>query len=273
MLNDEKLSSFLLEIFVPPQFIFYSPLEGSVSYSEGSSMNLSCRAFAIPPANITWIYRDKNKQSRTIHNGEDVYISSLQSSDSGSYECIASNHFHASISRSFYVTVQYSPRVMILNDKMTSDVQDTVIVKCHICSIPEVSQINWLRHDQILMDVNILIKTQTIDHYQCTESIMEIVDVSEYQFGQYECRAENNLGQNSAFIDIQQNSKNSKVKQKEFNSNEINRNGRTALLIDNHEKLNSTSNPRWLTNNSFVNKYFSFYYYSIIVFIYWIRLV
>ncbi len=35
-----------------------------------------------------------------------MYISLLQSSDSGSYECIASNKFHASISRSFYVTVQ-----------------------------------------------------------------------------------------------------------------------------------------------------------------------
>jgi hypothetical protein len=58
---------------------------------------------------------------------------------------------------------------------MTNDVHDTVIIKCHICSIPEVIQINWLRHDQIMMDVNILIKTQTIDHYQCSESIMEIV--------------------------------------------------------------------------------------------------
>jgi hypothetical protein len=64
---------------------------------------------------------------------------------------------------------------MILNDKMTSDVHDTVAVKCHVCSIPEIIQINWLRHDQIMMDVNIIIKTQTIDHYQCSESIMEIV--------------------------------------------------------------------------------------------------
>ncbi len=41
-----------------------------------------------------------------IHSGEDVYISSLESTDSGSYECIASNGYHATISRSFYVTVQ-----------------------------------------------------------------------------------------------------------------------------------------------------------------------
>ncbi|CAF0950590.1 unnamed protein product [Rotaria sordida] len=274
MLNDEKLTSFLLEIFVPPRFISYFPIEGSVSYSEGSSMNLSCRAFAVPSANITWIYRDKNKQSKTIHYGEDVYISSLQSSDSGSYECIASNNFHASISRSFYVTIQYSPRVMILNDKMTSDIHDTVIVKCHVCSIPEVIQINWLRHDQMIMDVNILIKTQTIDHYQCLESTMEIVDINEYQFGQYECRAENNLGQNFAYIDIQQISRNIKIKQQEFHSNEINRNGRTALLIDNQDKnftITSTKTPKWLSNCSSVYVLSSFYYYSLSLLICWIR--
>jgi hypothetical protein len=31
-------------------------------------MNLSCRVFSIPSANITWIYRDKNKQSKSNFN-------------------------------------------------------------------------------------------------------------------------------------------------------------------------------------------------------------
>ncbi|UJR29869.1 hypothetical protein I4U23_017417 [Adineta vaga] len=240
MLNDEKLTSFSLEIFVPPRFLSYHPIEGSVSYAENTTMNLSCQAFAVPPANITWIYRDKNKQSKTIQNGENVYISSLRSSDSGSYECIASNHYHASISRAFYVTVQYSPRLMILNDKMMRNIHDTVLIKCHVCSIPEVRQINWFRQDQIITDVNILIKIHKIDHHQCSESIMEIVDLDEYQFGQYECRAENNLGENSAYIDIEQSSKSFKTKQQEFHANEFNRNGRTALLIDKNHKFNKT---------------------------------
>ena len=67
-----------------------------------------------------------------------------------------------------------SPRLMIFNEKIVRDVQETVLVKCRVCSIPEVIQINWLRHDQIINDVNILTKTHPIDH-QCSETIMEIV--------------------------------------------------------------------------------------------------
>ncbi len=61
-ININHLNTFYL---VPPRFLSYSPLEASIPYPEGSSMNLSCRAFAIPSANITWIYRDRNKQSRS----------------------------------------------------------------------------------------------------------------------------------------------------------------------------------------------------------------
>ena len=35
--------------------------------------------------------------------------------------------------------------------------------------------INWLRHEQIIADVNILIKSAAIDPYQCSQSTMEIV--------------------------------------------------------------------------------------------------
>lgn len=55
----------MIFILVPPRFISYYPIEGSISYSEGSSMNLSCRAYSIPISNITWTYKDKNKQSKS----------------------------------------------------------------------------------------------------------------------------------------------------------------------------------------------------------------
>ena len=69
-----------------------------------------------------------------------------------------------------------SPRVTISNNIVTSDVHDTVIVKCRVCSNPQATQIDWLRHNQPIMDVNVLVQMQTTtDRHQCTESIMEIV--------------------------------------------------------------------------------------------------
>ena len=48
-----------------------------------------------------------------IHNGEYFYLQSIQPSDSGVYECVASNLYHVSISRSFFVTVQCTFRVSL----------------------------------------------------------------------------------------------------------------------------------------------------------------
>ena len=107
-----------------------------MSYAENSSMNLSCYAYAVPQVNLTWIFKDKNKRIQSIensisanekisiycsdiHQGENLVISSVDSSNSGLYECIASNQYHAAISRAFYVTVQckskQNPMKMTLN--------------------------------------------------------------------------------------------------------------------------------------------------------------
>jgi len=53
----------IFSFLVPPRFVSYFPLEGNIVYPENSSMNLSCHAFAIPSINLTWIYKNKNKQT------------------------------------------------------------------------------------------------------------------------------------------------------------------------------------------------------------------
>jgi len=75
------------------------------------------------------------------------------------------------------------------------------------------------------------------------------------------------------FFFLKKDPKTLKRKHNEFDLNEINRNSRTASLIDYTETANSTSIPKWLSNCSFINKYSWLYSYSIIVFIYWIRSV
>ncbi|CAF1228730.1 unnamed protein product [Rotaria sp. Silwood1] len=202
MHNDEKLLSFLLEIFVPPRFVSFSPLGASISYPEGSSMNLSCHAYAFPSTNITWIYRNKNKQSKTIHYGEDLFISSVESTDSGSYECIASNGYHEKISRSFYVTIQYPPRVII--NKFIDFHIKPIQLNCQICSIP-LSHIEWIKNGKNISNEQ-LFDSQTnlvsMENEECFMTTLIIHDSSDENYGRYECRAENFLGYHSDHIDF-----------------------------------------------------------------------
>ena len=46
-------------------------------------------------------------------------------------------------------------------------------MKCRVCSMPQVNNIYWLRHNQQLIDTNIHIKTRMIND-QCLESSMKI---------------------------------------------------------------------------------------------------
>ncbi|UJR16542.1 hypothetical protein I4U23_003442 [Adineta vaga] len=276
MFNDEKLFSFLIEILVAPHFISYYPLEGSISPLENSTLNFSCHAFAIPAVNISWIFKNKLKQSKNVHNGENLYLTSIQSSDSGLYECIASNMYHASISRAFYVTVQYAPHVLILNEKIRTLSHNTVTIQCRICSIPQVEHISWLRDNQVILDMNIDVKIHTIDD-QCSESLMKIMDINEHQFGQYECRAENLLGHQSDYIDIQQIPKIRRVKQKNY-PDEINRNGRTALFTNKSlkKKKNQTSVAEFnenLLSHSICRRTSWTWWWILCLIIYWICLV
>ena len=69
---------------------------------------------------------------------------------------------------------------------MRSIVGARVTVKCHVCAVPEVAQINWLRHDQLIVDVNVLIQSETIDDFQCLQSIMKIIVRSQQTFSKNE---------------------------------------------------------------------------------------
>ncbi len=67
-----------------------------------------------------------------------------------------------------------SPRVLILNEKRRNSVHDTVLVKCRVCSIPQVDQIYWFRDNQQIIDENIDMKIEILND-QCSESIMNIL--------------------------------------------------------------------------------------------------
>ncbi|XP_029988042.1 B-cell receptor CD22-like [Sphaeramia orbicularis] len=92
----------------PPVF---APTVPSVSFSpsgeiiEGRSVTLTCTSDANPPVTkYTWYKRGKNRlQSR----GQQFVLSFINSSDSGSYSCVAENSLGLKMSEYVYIDVKY----------------------------------------------------------------------------------------------------------------------------------------------------------------------
>ncbi|XP_028992574.1 B-cell receptor CD22-like isoform X2 [Betta splendens] len=78
---------------------------------ENSLVTLTCSSDANPAANYTW-YRDSHPES--VHEGPQLVFSSIQSSDSGHFYCVAENQLGRKRSESISVDVRCKA-VMIIN--------------------------------------------------------------------------------------------------------------------------------------------------------------
>ena len=61
-----------------------------------------------------------------------------------------------------------------MNERIRNSLHDTVLVKCQVCSVPQVEQIYWLRDEQQITDENIHIKMEIIND-QCSQSTLDIM--------------------------------------------------------------------------------------------------
>uniref|UniRef100_A0A673BH95 Ig-like domain-containing protein n=1 Tax=Sphaeramia orbicularis TaxID=375764 RepID=A0A673BH95_9TELE len=76
----------------------FSVFQSSGEIIEGSSVTLTCTSDANPPVTkYTWYKRGKN-QLQSRGEGQQFVLSFINSSDSGSYSCIAKNMFSSSFS-------------------------------------------------------------------------------------------------------------------------------------------------------------------------------
>ncbi|XP_070684153.1 cell adhesion molecule CEACAM1-like [Pempheris klunzingeri] len=93
----------------------YAPKPFSVSVNsseimEGSSVNLTCRSDANPAANYTW-YKDGDPDLKPLSEDPHLVLTSVQSSNSGKYYCIAENALGRRTSESISVDVRYPPKL------------------------------------------------------------------------------------------------------------------------------------------------------------------
>uniref|UniRef100_A0A673BH86 Ig-like domain-containing protein n=1 Tax=Sphaeramia orbicularis TaxID=375764 RepID=A0A673BH86_9TELE len=169
----------------PPVF---APTDPSVSFSpsgeiiEGSSVTLTCTSDANPPVtNYIWYKRGKNQhQSR----GQQFVFSFINSSESGSYSCVARNSLGLTMSEYVYIDVKYPPRLPSVSVSPSGHIVEgsSVTLTCTSDANPPVTKYTWYKRG----------KNQPHSRGEGQQFVLSSIISSDS--GSYSCVAENSLG-------------------------------------------------------------------------------
>ncbi|XP_062282322.1 myelin-associated glycoprotein-like [Scomber scombrus] len=172
----------------------YAPKLPSVSVSpsaeivEGSSVTLTCSSDANPAANYTWY---KSTVSKVMTQGRQLVFSSIQSYDSGEYNCTAENQLGKRTSE-YIIDVKYAPKLPSVSASTSAEIVEgsSVTLTCSSDANPAASY-TWYKENQILQ--------------QGPEGIYYFTSISYKDRGFYHCKSKNDYGQinsSSHFIDV-----------------------------------------------------------------------
>ncbi|XP_053197003.1 B-cell receptor CD22-like [Scomber japonicus] len=182
-----------------PSRSVYAPKLPSVSVSpsaeivEGSSVTLTCSSDANPAAKYTWYKKNVNPDLQPLSKEPQFIFSSIQSSDSGEYYCIAENQLGKKTSEYIFIDVKYAPKLPSVSVSPSAEIVEggSVTLTCSSDANPAANY-TWYKENQTLL--------------QRSEGHFHFTSISSEDRGIYYCKSENKYGLvNSSFlfIDVQ----------------------------------------------------------------------
>lgn len=138
-----------------------------------------------------------------ISEENEVTIFNVSRQTNRRYECIASNGYPPDVARSFQLTIQYPPElILFINEEISSNYlfskssQKEIRLKCQIGMNP-IGKIYWMKDDQKILDHS---QIYQIENYIFSELILNSM-TNDYH-GEYTCVASNTLGFNSKSVQV-----------------------------------------------------------------------
>ncbi|CAI5681315.1 unnamed protein product [Oreochromis niloticus] len=174
----------------------YAPKLPSVSVSpsaeivEGSSVTLTCSSDANPAANYTW-YKEGGQTPLSIT--KQLSFPSIQSSDSGVYNCTAENELGIRKSKHLLINVKYAPKLPSVSVSPSAEIVEgsSVTLTCSSDANPAANY-TWYKEGLFLA--------------WAPDGVHHFTSISPENRGNYSCKSENQYGQiNSSpvFINVQ----------------------------------------------------------------------
>ncbi|XP_029283165.1 B-cell receptor CD22-like isoform X2 [Cottoperca gobio] len=171
----------------------YGPKLPSVSVSpsaeieEGSSVTLSCSSDANPAANYTWYKEDGNL--KPLSEDPQLVFSSIQSSDSGQYQCRAQNKLGMKESKSISIDVKYGPKLPSVSVSPSAEIEEgsSVTLSCSSDANPAANY-TWYKEDE--------------DSPKASGQNFTITDFRSEHSGNYYCEAQNSRGRRDSTLHL-----------------------------------------------------------------------
>ncbi|MEQ2241217.1 hypothetical protein ILYODFUR_023102, partial [Ilyodon furcidens] len=164
----------------------YAPVSPSVSVNssgdifEGKPATLRCRSQANPPAYYTWYRKTKTSALQPVSEDSQLFLSSIQLSDSGDYCCVAKNQLGESQSKYLNVDVKYAPKRADVSQSHREVVEGiSVNLTCSSDGNPAPNY-SWYKDNQMML--------------QGQQGVYQLTSVRSEDSGIYHCQAENQYG-------------------------------------------------------------------------------
>lgn len=188
------------------------PLRPQIIRKTGdTSQSVSCRARGKPKPQVHWTHRDKPLQPgpesrfdiKTVENLEDNDVFSVQSTltfqrpltpeDRGKYACHFDNGFGGAVDSEMLLRIEHPPQVRHTYNRVAFDPGDTAILRCQMQAYPEPT-FEWAFQGRILERYSNYATNVTDLKDDLYAGVLSVADVKEADYGDYTCRAWNQVG-------------------------------------------------------------------------------
>ncbi|CAL1281289.1 unnamed protein product [Larinioides sclopetarius] len=189
--NKDGTDSFTAELTVkaPPKWL--EEPENIVT-RVGGAVSVRCKATGSPTPKITWIKLEDTSKPvmKNTDSTETFKIQSVDSADTGIYQCIADNGIPPNLKSNFTLTVRDAPKIRQFSFQENIVEGEAVSVMCFAVTKTKPIKFHWLKNGQALNEIQENIRFETGSEV----SVLIIDPVKINDSGNYTCSATNKDG-------------------------------------------------------------------------------
>ncbi|KAL6439135.1 hypothetical protein ACFW04_003829 [Cataglyphis niger] len=176
-----------------------------VEVNQGVSLTLGCETDILPPPEIKWFIETKkvmDDDPQVILKDNYITITKVNRSHSGLYQCLAEDGSKMPAMEAINVIVFYVPEIEVKRNVVHSGEGIESEMTCIVSAHPEAA-IKWFKDNkEVTHKKGSIVMHHGVMKNNKTKHVLKIIHTSMQDFGEYKCRAQNIIGQNTKSINL-----------------------------------------------------------------------